>query len=150
MATPDPNEYRKGAVANSTGKRTDLAMSFDTAADKLIRRAINARGAWTATLVPSPEHERDQLDAGGLTYHERSFIQACYYHRLVYLHGPGGWTDEDGRWHQNPNPHRRYALKRRWRDGLRRQGRFTGRVLEVRVVRVGEASVYAWEHGATS
>jgi hypothetical protein len=147
--TAEYNRYHKGQRTNFTFRRDPLAVRFDTAAAKLVKRAIDARGGWVSVLVASPEAERDDLDQDGLTHHERAFLQACYYHRLIYLHGPGYWTDENGRQHQNPNPDRRYALKRRWGDGVREQGRFLGRDLFVRVVRVGEASVHAWDHGHT-
>jgi hypothetical protein len=134
-----------GPKANASKRRDPLAVRFDTAADILVRRAIARQGSWVPTWVPSPAAEFDDLDDGGLTYHERSFLQACYYHRLIYLHGPGGWTDENGKWHQNTNPDRTHALRRRWGPVQSR-----GRLLEVRTVEIGAASVNAYRLGWTS
>lgn len=141
--TAELNAYHKGPVSNFTGTRDPLAVAFDRAADALVHRAIAARGLWTATLVHTPEGARD-LDPAGLTHHERAFLQACYYHRLIYMWGSG--TDGEG--NRVRNPDRRYSLKRRW-GGMSSRGRYSGRILEVRALRVGEASLYAKERGWT-
>lgn len=131
-----------GPVANRSGTRDPLAVSYDAAANRLIRRAINARGGWAQVLVPTPAGGRAK-DAGGLTRHERAFLQACYYHRLIYLWGSGTVNGERVR-----NPHRRYSLERSWGRTERRGGQF-GRVLRIRLHRVGEASLYAQGKGWT-
>lgn len=131
-----------GPVANFTRRRDPLAVSYDRAANKLIRQAIDARGAWVPVLVPTPPGGRAR-DAGGLTHHERAFLQACYFHRLIYLWASGTTGKERIR-----NPDRRYSLERSWGRTERRGGQF-GRVLRVRVHRTGEASMWAAGQGWT-
>lgn len=138
------NDFHSGPRVNKTFRRDPLAVQFDRSADALIKRAIDARGAWVPTLVHTPEGQLGDKDQDGLTHHERAFLQACYYHRLIYLWG----ETVDGQRMQNP--HRRYALIRRWDEGRTARGRYGGRVLRVRVTRVGEASVYAYDHGRTT
>lgn len=135
----DLNAYHKGPVSNFSFRRDPLSVRFDASADKLVTRAIEARGAWVTAWVPSPEAERDELDDGGLTHHERAFLAACYHHRLIYMWGSGR---VDG--HRVRNPERRYSLKREWGPLQAR-----GRVLRVRVIRTGEASLYAKDQGWT-
>jgi hypothetical protein len=131
-----------GPVANFSTRRDPLAVAFDTAANRLVRRAVDARGGWVPMLVPTPAGQRGR-DAGGLTHHERAFLQACYYHRLIYLWG-GGFVGGERR----RNPHRRFALEREW-GRTERRGQVVGRVLRVRVHRVGEASLWAADQGWT-
>lgn len=132
-----------GPVSNRSFHRDPLAVAFDRAANQLVREAIAARGAWVRRVVPTPPGGRER-DAGGLTHHERAFLQACFYHRLIYLWGSGTVDGQRVR-----NPDRRYALERSWGRTERRGGQF-GRVLQVRVHRVGEASLWAESSGWTS
>lgn len=132
------NDYRKGPVANFTRNRDPLSVRFDTAADALVTRAIAARGGWVRTWVPSPRDA--ETDPGGLTHRERAFLQAVYYHRLIYMWGGG--FDEDGE--RIRNPYRTHSIKREWGPVQAR-----GRLLRVRAIRVGEASLYALEQGRT-
>lgn len=132
------NDYRKGPVANPGGRRDPLAVRFDRAADVLVTRAVAAKGAWVRTWIPSPGGA--ERDAGGLTHRERAFLQAVYYHRLIYMWGGG--FDENGE--RIRNPYRTHSIKREWGPVQAR-----GRLLRVRAIRVGEASLYALEQGRT-
>lgn len=136
--TSELNAYHKGPVFNFTRNRDPLSVRYDRAADVLVQRAIAARGGWVTTWIPSPAGE--ETDVAGLTHHERAFLQAVYYHRLIYMWGSG--FDSDGQ--RRRNSERTHSIKRDWG---RVQAR--GRVLRVRAIRVGEASLYAKERGWT-
>lgn len=131
----------QGDLVNPTGRRTPLSIAYDVPADQLVRAAIAAQGRWVSRRVQSQVGAT--LDRGGLTENERAFKQALYYHRLIYRHGRGGWTDEAGHWHQNPNPDRTHALKFRV---VGQHGPGGYRNVQVRVHSIGEASLYASEH----
>ena len=137
---------RQGDLVNPSFQRTRLAVAYDTPAAATVSRAIRqfdvreqitgrleraAATDWIETEVASPAG--DPVDRGGLTEHERAFTQAVNHDRRVYRHGPG-YTDGV----QNPNPARTHAVKVNWtgRYGTR------GRIVRVRVFRIGEASVY--------
>lgn len=68
--------------------RDALSILYDRDVDRILRAAIlqlrahtrNSRlPATVATHVFSPRPERDRLDSGGLTRHEREFQRAMYY-----------------------------------------------------------------------
>jgi hypothetical protein len=138
-----------GPVANRSTVRTELAIRYDTAADKLVQRAIRARGATIIGYIPSTPAERRHLDDGLQTASERAFGQACHYHRLIYMWAPGTETDALGRRRRRRNPDRRYSLPWEWGDVITAPDGTSARQFRVRVKRIGEASLWAKGEGWT-
>ena len=113
-------------------ERDPLSTQYDTAAGRLIGRAIAAPGTWVYVAVPKPsggvrvtgwlaEHgvRLDATDSGGLTTYERAYQRALY-----YVFNGGGNGRRNGSW----------SLQREWGPVTAR-----GRLLGVRVSKPGVA-----------
>src|SRR5258708_4255666 len=135
-------------------ERDPLSARYDSAAERFIGRAIEAKGAWVQTTLqpPSPKLAawamRRGIDvqrfayvgspkSGGAveTAAQTAFRRACYWDDRIYL-----WDKSVGGGGKNRprNPHRSQALKFRW-------GRRTvrGRIALARVFPVRSASSWA-------
>lgn len=123
-------------------QRDPMAERYDTAAGRLLGRAIGARGRWVSTVVTRPDpgpRTREWLrahginlfliDDGGLASYERAFARSLY-----YVHNGG---------HGERNP--AWSLQIQWGTLTAR-----GRVLHARVIRPKSARAWVARHPGTS
>jgi hypothetical protein len=116
-----------------------MAARYDTAAGRMLGRAIAGRGRWVSTVVARPDpgpRTREWLrahginlflvDAGGLSTYERAFARSLY-----YVHNGGGGGHRNGAW----------SLQLQWGELTPR-----GRVLRARVIRPAEARAWVARH----
>jgi hypothetical protein len=115
-----------------------MAVRYDTAAGRMLGRAIGARGRWVSTVVTRPDpgpRTREWLrahgislfliDDGGLATYERAFERSLYYNH----NGGGG------------NRNQAWSLQLQWGELTNR-----GRVLRARVIRPAEARAWVARH----
>ncbi len=122
-------------------QRDPLSVAYDTYAHRMLMRARRKHQSgspgWTYVWIASPGHEVRNLDAGGLTRHERAFRRALYY-PIIQL--PRQQARRTG-----STPLYVWSLRTEMVNGFERRGSRYGRWCRLRLYRYGARTYTAAE-----